>query len=185
MSKRLSSCMSSLAQINRVKHVLNRDLRIVVIQSLVFSKMYYCSSVWANTTASNICKLQAVQNFAVRIITNSRKFDHITPLLKELQWIPVKQYLFYRDAVMTFKCMSGTVPEYLSQQFVRRGSISGRCTRNSQSLNIPLYKSATGQRTFYYRAVSLWNALPENIKSSASIQTFKRKLRKYLLETGF
>ena len=59
----------------------------------------------------------------------------------------VKQYLFYRDAVLTFKCMSGTVPEYLSQQFVWRGSISGRCTRNSQSLNIPLYKSATGQIT--------------------------------------
>ena len=112
-----------------------------------------------HTTASNICKLQAVQNFAARIITNSRKFDYVTPLRCELHWLPVKLHLFYRD--------------YLSEKFVHRGSISGRCTRNSQSLNIPLYKSATGQRTFYYRAVSLWNDLPANIKTSTSLKFLK------------
>ena len=95
--KTASSCMSSLAQINRVKHVLDKSLLILVIRSLVFSKMYYCSSVWANTTANNIRRLQAVQNFAARIITKSRKFDHITPLLTELHWIPVKLYLLYRE----------------------------------------------------------------------------------------
>ena len=155
--KTASSCMSSLAQINRVKHVLDKSLLILVIRSLVFSKMYYCSSVWANTTANNIRRLQAVQNFAARIITKSRKFDHITPLLTELHWIPVnKLYLLYRDAVLTFKCLNGITPESLSQQFVRRVDISGRCTRNSSSLNIPLFRSATGQRTFYYRAVSAY-----------------------------
>ena len=113
---------------------------------------------------------QRVQNFAARIITNSRKFDHV--VLNELHWLPVKLHLFYRDAVLTFKCMNETAPDYLSKQFVKRGSISGRCTRDSQSLNIPFYKSATGQRSFYYRAVSLWNALPVNIKTSTSINIF-------------
>ena len=180
--KTVSSCMSSLAQINRVKHVLDKSLLTLIIRSIVFSKLYYCSSVWANITASNISKLQAVQNFAARIIMKSRKFDHITPLLNELHWIPVKLYLLYRDAVLTFKCLNGTTPESLSQQFVRRADISGRCTRNSNSLDIPFFKSATGQRTFHYRAVSLWNELPENIKCSSSISIFKHKLRKYLLE---
>jgi hypothetical protein len=145
--KTVSSCMSSLAQINRVKHVLDKSLLVLVIRSLVFSKMYYCSSVWANTTANNIRRLQAVQNFAARIVTKSRKFDHITLLLTELHWIPVKLYLLYRDAVLTFKCLNGITPESLSQQFVRRVDISGRCTRNSSSLNIPFFRSATGQRT--------------------------------------
>ena len=166
--KTVSSCMSSLAQINRTKHVLNN---ILVIRSLVFSKLYYCSSVWANTTANNIRTLQAVQNFAVRIIPKSRKFDHITPLLTELPWFPVKLYLLYRDAVLTFKCLNGTTPESLSQQFVRRVDISGCCTRNSSSLNIPFYRSA----------VSLWNELPENITCSSSVNIFKHKLRRYLL----
>jgi hypothetical protein len=105
--KTVASCMSSLAQINCVKHVLDKSLLVLVIRSLVFSKMYYCSSVWANTTANNIRRLQAVQNFAVRIITKSRKFDHITPLLTELHWIPVKLYLLYRDAVLTKRNNTG------------------------------------------------------------------------------
>ena len=63
--KTVSSCTASLKRINRAKHVLKKDLLITVIQSLEFSKMYYCSAVWSNTNTSNICKLQAVENFAV------------------------------------------------------------------------------------------------------------------------
>ena len=100
--KTISSCMSSLVQINRVKHVLDKSLLTLIIRSIVFSKLYHCLSVWANIIASNIGKLQALQNFAVQIIMKSRKFYHITPLLNELHWIPIKLHLLYRDAVLTF-----------------------------------------------------------------------------------
>ena len=76
--KTVSSCMSSLAQINRVKHVLDKSLLPLIIRSIVFSKLYYCSSVWANITASSITKLQAVQNFAARIIMKSCQENLIT-----------------------------------------------------------------------------------------------------------
>ena len=142
--------------------------------------MFYCSSVWANTSTTNICKLQAVQIFAARIVTNSRKFDHISPILKQLCWMPVKDHLFYRDALLTFKCMNGMAPTNLSSKFIKRGTISSRSTRNADQLNIPRYKTATGQRSFIYRAVTIWNRLPESIKLSASIDIFKRRLRKYL-----
>ncbi|CAH3143619.1 unnamed protein product [Porites evermanni] len=50
--------------------------------------LYYCSSVWSNTSVSNIRKLQGVQNFAARIVSGTRKFDHVSPALKDLRWIP-------------------------------------------------------------------------------------------------
>ena len=151
--------MSSLGQISRVKYVLKKDLLVTVINSLVFSKLYYCSVVWSNTTDRNVRKLQGIQNFAARIISGTRKYDHITPVFKELQWMPVKLQLYYREAIMVFKCMTGTASTYLSSQFVTRGSISRRSTRQSSQLNIPLLKSAAGHRTFYFRAVQLWNNL--------------------------
>ena len=58
---------------------------ITIINSLVFSKLLYCSSVWTNTTKKNIELLQTVQNFAARIVSGTRKFDHVTPILKQLQ----------------------------------------------------------------------------------------------------
>ena len=181
----VSSCMSSLTQINRVKHVFDKDLLITIIKGLVFSKMFYCSSVWSNTSATNINKLQAIQNFAARIVTRSRKFDHITPILKQLRWIPVKDHLYYRDALLTFKCMNGMAPTNLSSRFSKRGTISGRSTRNANKLDIPRYKTATGQRSFLYRAVTIWNNLPSDIKLSSSMNIFKRKLKNHLLMSRF
>ena len=91
-------------QINRVKRSFDKETLELLITSLVFSKMLYCSSVWSNTTLQNINRLQSIQNFASKIVTNSRKFDHVTPLLRELNCLPVKEQLFYRDSVLTFKC---------------------------------------------------------------------------------
>ena len=60
----VSECIARLAQINRFKHCLDKNTLLTVIHALVFSKMHYCSNVWANTTNKNVRKLQAVQNFA-------------------------------------------------------------------------------------------------------------------------
>ena len=177
----VASCMSRLGQINRVKHCFDKRTLIIIINALVFSKLFYCSSVWSNTSQSNIAKLQAVQNFACRIVSGSKKYDHVTPIPKQLNWLPVKQHMYYRDSIMAFKCMNGLVPGYLSDQLIKRSSISTRKTRNSQLLNIPLFKTATGQRSFYYRMVSLWNALPQVIKLSQSLAQFKTLIRKRLL----
>jgi hypothetical protein len=65
----VSSCIAGLGQISRVKHIFDRKTLILIINSLIFSKMYYCSAVWSNTSQRNIEKLQAVQNFAARIFT--------------------------------------------------------------------------------------------------------------------
>ena len=149
----VASCMSRLGQINRVKHCFNKRTLILIISALVFTKLYYCSLVWSSASQSNIVKLQAVQNFACRIVSGAQKYDHVTPILRQLNWLPVKQHIYYRDSIMAFKCMNCLVPEYLSDQFTKRSSISTYKTRNSQLLNIPLFRSAARRRTFYYRMV--------------------------------
>ena len=69
----VSSGMSTLGQISEVKHVFKEDLRKTVINALVFSKLYYCSSVWSKITDTNIRKLRSVQNFAARIVSDTKK----------------------------------------------------------------------------------------------------------------
>ena len=96
---------------------------------MVLSKLFYCSTVLANTSDSNIKKLQLVQNFAVRMITGARKYDHITPHLQELGWLPVKDLIRYRDLLIMFKCLSDMAPGYLSTKFSARTSIYDRETR--------------------------------------------------------
>ena len=73
-------------------------------------------------------------------------------------------------------------PEYLTSQFITREQVSERTTRSSQKLNIPLFRTASGQRTFYYRTVKLWNNLESFLKLSPSVEIFKRSLRSQLLD---
>ena len=130
---------------------------------------------------SCIRKLQHVQNLATRIINGERKFDHISPVLRDLCWLPVGQQLYLRDAVFAFKCMTGCVPDYLTSKLVTRGQVSGRVICNSQQLNIPSFKTAAGQRSFQYRVVRLWKSLDKDLKLSTNHRDFKQKLRQILL----
>ena len=138
---------------------LDKNSLLTVMHALVFSKMYYSSNVWANTTNKNVRKLQAVQIFACRIVSGAKKYDHVTPLLKSLPWLPVKDQLYYHQAIMAFNCMTSHAPECLTSQVFTREQVRERATRSSQKLNIPLLRNASGQRTFYYRTIKLWNNL--------------------------
>ena len=184
VSKTVSSCVSRLCQINRVKHVFDKRTLKLVINALVFSRLFYCSSVWSNTAKKNVDKLQLVQNFAARIVANKRKYEHVTPILRSLNWLPVRDQLYFRDAVLAFKCMSGLAPVYLSDKLITRSTVSKREleTRNSQMLNIPLFRTATGQKTFYYRTVNIWNNLNNDIKLCIDVNSFRNKLRGVLLD---
>ena len=79
ISNVVSSCMAKLCQINRVNNSFDGRTLEQLISSLAL-KMLYFSTVWSNTSTTNIKKLQLVQNFACKIVTKTRKFDHVTPL---------------------------------------------------------------------------------------------------------
>ena len=112
--KTSSNCMHKLVQINRIKHLLDRKTLMLLINAFVFSKLFYCSTVWSNTCKTNVKKLQLVQNFAARILLGLKKFDHISQGLKSLNWLPVSDRILVNDAIMVYKCLHNLVPEYLA-----------------------------------------------------------------------
>ena len=106
IAKTVSNCLFKIVQICRIKHLLDRKSLILLMNNFVFSKMYYCSTVWANTSQSNVKKLQLVQNFAARIVLGLRKYDHVSQGIRSLNWLTVKDRIFFNDAVMVFKCIN-------------------------------------------------------------------------------
>ena len=113
----------------------------------VSCKLYFCSNVWANTSKTNVRKLQKILNFAARILTGTRKNEHITPVLNNLRWLSVPAMLALYDAILTFKCLRGLAPNYLSSRFNTRASVHGRNTRNKNMLDIPAFNTDAGQLT--------------------------------------
>ena len=106
LTQTAAKCLCKLVQINRIKHLLDKET-LLLINAFVFSKLFYCSTVWSNTSKSNVRKLQRVQNFAARIILGLRKgFDHISQGIKSLKCLPVKDRLYLNDAIMMYKCIN-------------------------------------------------------------------------------
>ena len=98
----------------------------------------------------------------------------------KLRWLPVTSFLKYTLGVLAFKCVKGLAPSYLCHRFKTRDCVHDRNTRYKNNLNIPAYKSASGQRTFLYRATSFWNSLPCEIRGCDNLPIFKRHLKEFL-----
>ena len=76
-----------------VRQLISKLPTNIILNSLVFSKLFYCSTVWSGTSKENIHKLQHMQNFTSGILTNTKKFDPITPVLHELGWLTIEELL--------------------------------------------------------------------------------------------
>ena len=166
ISKTVSSCLYKLTLMNRIKHILDKKTFLFVLNAFNFSRLFYCSTVWSNTSKSNLKKLQLIQNFpAARLILGLRKFNHISEGLKSLKWLNVKDRLFLNNAVMVYRCLQDKAPEYLKEKFVKRQEVSGRNTRHGATLNLPLCRLTKGQRSFTYRGAKIFNSLPHELKT--------------------
>ena len=128
ITKTASNCLFKLQQIRRIKHLLDRKTLFSFINSFIFSKLQYCSTVWSNTSNSNIDKSQKVQNFAGRIILGKRKYDHISDGLRSLKWLPIREKLILNDATLMHKCINKPVPDYLADIFKLRSQVHNRQT---------------------------------------------------------
>ena len=163
------SLISTLCQISKVRHLFSKSVLFTILNCLVFSKLFYCSTVWSGTFKQNIHKLQLVQNFAARVLTNTRKFDHISPVLRELGWSSIKHLLLVRDVTQLYKLVIGLAPSYLNSYINKRTGIHSYNTRLRENLDVPMCRTATAQHSFHYRSINTWNSLSASTRNSKTL----------------
>ena len=102
--------------------------------AFISSRLDYCNSLLYGVNDGLLKKLQAVQNSAARVMTVSRKFDHITLVLRELHWLPVRKRIVYKLMVTVYKCLHGLAPPYLAVDCVPVTSMPSRSAESGCSL---------------------------------------------------
>jgi len=92
----------------------------------VSSRLDYCNSLLYGVNDSLLKKLQIVHNAAARVVTGVRKFDHISPVLHELHWLPVRHRITHKLATIVYKCLHRLAPSYLDDDCMPVTTVAGR-----------------------------------------------------------
>ena len=109
-----------------------------------------------------LCKLQSVQNATARLISGTRRSDHISPVLHELHWLPIRERVKFKVACLVRQLLSGQALLYLADD-CRLVSDSTRRSLRSVDVStcvVPPTLSSYGDRTFAAVGPRLWNSLP-------------------------
>ncbi len=85
-----------LRNIAKLRNMLSVSDAEKLVHAFMTSRLDYCNALLGDCPASSINKLQIVQNAAARVLTRSRKYDHITPILQSLHWLPIKFCISYK-----------------------------------------------------------------------------------------
>ncbi len=111
-------CYAQLRSIGHLRQYLSFDAASSLIHAFITSRLDNGNSLLSGLPDKLIKKLQRIQNTAARILTRTPKFDHISPILQDLHWLPVAQRIKFKILLLTFKCLHNLAPEYLSDLVV-------------------------------------------------------------------
>ena len=128
-----------------------------------------------------IDKLQLVQNAAAKIITKSKKFDHVTLLLRQLHWLLICKRITFKVLLLVYKSVNDMGPVYLRDLLIyykREGLRHDPLSLEVSGTELMTY----GDRTFHVVAAKAWNQLPKKISTTETVDHFKAELKTHLFE---
>ena len=183
------TCKSAFYHLRNIaairKFISSKDCE-TLIHAFIRSKIDYCNSLLSGLPAQQLKKLQHVQNSAARLLTLSKKHEHITPILQDLHWLPISERINYKIILLTFKALNNMAPEYLKELLHRYTPKRQLRSSTKNLLEVPKFNMKSyGQRSFSVRAPQLWNNLPEHIKNCSNINTFKKYLKTFLFKNFY
>jgi len=179
------ACYYHIRALRHVRDSLPDDVAKTVAVSIVTSRLDYCNALYCGMSSSNFDKLQRVQNTLARVILKQHKFVHVTPLLVQLHWLPIRQRVTFKLATLTFKLIHSHQPSYLFElidmyqpvRYLRSSDLNLLCAHRTRTV--------LATRAFKHSAVAVWNNLLPDIRNCETLYSFKRRLKTVLFRAAF
>ena len=120
------------------------------------------------------------------LILQKQRRDEAIPLLYQLHWLPVRERIRYKAAVLVYKCLEQTAPVYLQDLITPyTPSRTLRSSQDSHLLQIKKIHRKAGERGFGHFGPLTWNNLPASLRSTSTLSGFKKNLKTYLFQTCY
>ena len=178
-------CKSSHFHIRALRHIrsaLSDDMATSIAVALIQSRLDYANSVLFGTTASNIHKLQSIQNTISRIVLPRLSHLPASSLLSHLHWLPIHLRIEFKLALITYNTLANSQPTYLRSLLVDYRPARSLRSSDQQLLVPPPLTTNFGRRAFCSSVPRIWNKIPLYIRSAPSSDSFKRHLKTFYFD---
>ena len=103
-----------MRNISGIRRSLGENACHLVIRTLVLSKLDYGNALLLGCSATDLQRLQRIQNWAAKLIHMAPRSDHATPYIKRLHWLRVRERITFKVLICVYKCVYGLAPPYLT-----------------------------------------------------------------------
>lgn len=179
------ACNYHLRALHHIRHLIDREAANTMACSIVCSRLDYCNSVLYGVTDANIGRLQRVQNSLARVVYNAPYRSSATALRRTLHWLPIKERISYKIAMLTFKVRLHQQPTYLAELIVDYIPSWSLRSSGTNLLVEPRKKTLIASRAFSCASPHIWNSLPPAARSSTSFDTFRRHVKTFLFDVAY
>ena len=189
VTKACASAFYYLYNIRHIRKYLSHESTERLVHAFITSRLDYCNGLLYGAPEYQIKKLQRVMNASARLVYRAPKYCLITPLLRELHWLPVRLRVDFKILLVTLKVLHGVAPIYLKDLVSVLPDSHYQLRRNNNGILLERprlrTKKTMGDRAFSIAAPILWNSLPLPIRQETSIDSFKRSVKTYLFKKAF
>ena len=135
VSETCKACFFHIRALRHIRASLTAEASKTIAVAIVGSRLDYCNSLLAGTSVSNLTRLQHVQNALARVVAQKPRFCHITPVLSDLHWLPVRHRITFKNRYAYF----WDTPIFCSQPILHLSSQNMYRHEHSALLQFCLY----------------------------------------------
>jgi len=127
---------------------VNASATKTLVQAFISCRLDYCNLLLYGINDRLLRRLQSVQNAAARLVTGAHRCDHITPVLRQLHWLPVCQRVVFKIAGLVHQSLFGSAPAYLADDCRLLSDVGRRPLRSNSNDTRKLLVSQTHNKTW-------------------------------------
>lgn len=166
--------------INRIKHNVSAETLKNIYNTIVLPHFDYCSSILFMCNEQSICNLQKLQSRGMRTILSCRRLTSRKLMLTQLNWMSVRQRIYFNAFLFIFKVKNNLMPTYLTRKLNYVHAEQPYLLRNRDHFRVPAVRRVANDNHILNKGLRMFNQLPNELRNETVLNIFKHLCINYV-----